>query len=583
MSDSGKAGGERALPSVSDPAQATALHSLGLQYFEQGRYNEAIEKFRSALALRPEDMRCELDLALALHKVARYADAAAHYRNVLAIQPKAYEVRFSLGNALAEDGRMDEARAQFEIVDQQMPGAAVRLRLALLLPVIYRSREDLLANRSRQQAQFDELQNSELRIGEAEVEGLDTNFYLTYQGLDDRHMQVQLAGIYASACPSLSWVAPHCRRMSPFQPGARPLRIGFVSRHLTFHSVGLAVQGLITSLAPGRFWTAAFGNAVAGDPVSEVIRNSVDQFVELPGHVAEARELVASCELDLLIFPDIGMDPFTYFLGFARLAPVQCVMWGHSSTTGIPNMDYFISHADVETRDADIYYSERLVRIGRPTMPALARPGMPAAPMARSDFGLPEEANLYVCPQSLFKLHPDFDALAGEILRRDPSGRLVLIAGMQPHWTELLNERFRSTLAQCADRVIYVKRMTNPSHFRGMIAACDVMLDSLHVGGGITSLDGFAAGAPIVTLPGTMMRARFTAAWCRLLEVEECIADTPEHYVAIALRLAHDREFRASVTNRIRKNCARLFDDESSVQEFEDFFESAYAAAAGPA
>jgi len=116
-----------------------------------------------------------------------------------------------------------------------------------------------------------------------------------------------------------------------------------------------------------------------------------------------------------------------------------------------------------------------------------------------------------------------------------------------------------------------------------MIAACDVMLDSLHVGGGITSLDGFAAGAPIVTLPGTMMRARFTAAWCRLLEVEECIADTPEHYVAIALRLAHDREFRASVTNRIRKNCARLFDDESSVQEFEDFFESAYAAAAGPA
>jgi predicted O-linked N-acetylglucosamine transferase (SPINDLY family) len=80
-----------------------------------------------------------------------------------------------------------------------------------------------------------------------------------------------------------------------------------------------------------------------------------------------------------------------------------------------------------------------------------------------------------------------------------------------------------------------------------------------------------------------MMRARFTAAWCRLLEVEDCIADSPEQYVELALRLAHDREFAAGVKNRIRKNCHRLFDDESSVREFEDFFESAYAAAAGAA
>jgi protein O-GlcNAc transferase len=283
--------------------------------------------------------------------------------------------------------------------------------------------------------------------------------------------------------------------------------------------------------------------------------------------------------LDLLIFPDIGMDPFTYFLGFARLAPVQCVMWGHGSSTGVANMDYFISHADVEPEDADTHYSERLVRIGRPTIPALAKPSMPDTPLSRADFGLPESAHLYTCPQSLFKLHPDFDALAGEILRRDPLGRLVLIAGMQPHWTELLNERLRTTLAECADRVIYVKRMTNPSHFRGMIAVCDVMLDSLHVGGGMTSLDSFVAGTPIVTLPGAMMRARFTAAWCRMLEVDECIADSRETYVAIALRLAHDREFRASVRNRIRKHCHRLFEDESSVQEFEDFFESAYVAA----
>jgi predicted O-linked N-acetylglucosamine transferase (SPINDLY family) len=577
MSGPGAADEKRMSQTAQNSAQAAALHSLGLQYFEQGRYNEAIAHFRSALALQPDSLRCELDLAVALHKALCFADAATHYRNALAIEPNAYEVRFSLGNVLAEDGRMEEARVQFEIVNRQMPSDAVRVRLALLLPVIYRSHDDLVANRLRQQRQFDELAQSVLHIDESAIEGLDTNFYLAYQGFDDRHMQVQLANIYARACPSLLWVAPHCRRLPSFQPGSRPLRIGFVSRHLRFHSVGLAVQGLITSLSPGRFWTAAFGNAVAGDSVSEIIRNSVDQYVELPAHTPAARELLASYELDLLIFPDIGMDPVTYFLGFARLAPVQCVMWGHSSTTGIANMDYFISHADVETQGADVHYSEALVRIGRPTFPALAQPAMPASPMARRDFGLPEDATLYVCPQSLFKLHPDFDPLAREILRRDPRGRLVLIAGMQPHWTELLKQRFEDTLEECADRVIFLKRMGNPDHFRGMIAACDVMLDSIHVGGGITSLDGFSAGTPIVTFPGTMMRTRFTAAWCRLLEVEECIADSAEQYVALALRLAQDGEFRVSIRNRIRNNRHRLFDDESSVQEFEDFFESAYA------
>jgi protein O-GlcNAc transferase len=97
------------------------------------------------------------------------------------------------------------------------------------------------------------------------------------------------------------------------------------------------------------------------------------------------------------------------------------------------------------------------------------------------------------------------------------------------------------------------------------------MLDSIHVGGGITSLDGFSAGAPIVTIPGPMMHERFAAAWCRLPDAEKCIADSPETYVTLAVRLAHDSESRASVRQRISYNCHRLFDDEPSVLEFEFF------------
>lgn len=36
-----------------------------------------------------------------------------------------------------------------------------------------------------------------------------------------------------------------------------------------------------------------------------------------------ARRAVAQEELDVLVYPDLGMEPLTYFMAFARLAPVQ--------------------------------------------------------------------------------------------------------------------------------------------------------------------------------------------------------------------------------------------------------------------
>jgi hypothetical protein len=46
----------------------------------------------------------------------------------------------------------------------------------------------------------------------------------------------------------------------------------------------------------------------------------------------------------ILFFQDIGMEHMSYFPAFARLAHVQCVSFGHPDTTGIPNVDYFVSN-----------------------------------------------------------------------------------------------------------------------------------------------------------------------------------------------------------------------------------------------
>ena len=63
----------------------------------------------------------------------------------------------------------------------------------------------------------------------------------------------------------------------------------------------------------------------------------------IPSVLKQAQELIAAYEPDILYYPDIGMEPVSYFLAFARLAPVQCACWGHPVTSGIPNIDYFLS------------------------------------------------------------------------------------------------------------------------------------------------------------------------------------------------------------------------------------------------
>lgn len=44
---------------------------------------------------------------------------------------------------------------------------------------------------------------------------------------------------------------------------------------------------------------------------------------QAPRALGMARRAVAREQLDVLVYPDVGMEPLTYFMAFARLALVQ--------------------------------------------------------------------------------------------------------------------------------------------------------------------------------------------------------------------------------------------------------------------
>jgi hypothetical protein len=59
------------------------------------------------------------------------------------------------------------------------------------------------------------------------------------------------------------------------------------------------------------------------DPVREALAIAASWLYQLPLDISVCAKAIRSAKLDVLIYPEVGIDPVTYYLSFARLAPVQ--------------------------------------------------------------------------------------------------------------------------------------------------------------------------------------------------------------------------------------------------------------------
>ena len=102
-----------------------------------------------------------------------------------------------------------------------------------------------------------------------------------------------------------------------------------------------------------------------------------------------------------------------------------------------------------------------------------------------------------------------------------------------------------------------------------------MVLDTPHYGAGSTTYDIFSFNQPIVTLPGRFNIGRYTLACYRKMGLPDLIADSPEHYVELAVRVATDEDFRHDVRARIAERSDVLFDDREAVAEHVRFLREA--------
>jgi predicted O-linked N-acetylglucosamine transferase (SPINDLY family) len=564
------------------PDYVLAYNNLGSAYQAQARMEEAESCFRKSIELQPDNIYAHFGLAHALLVQLKMEEAEKVLRRALLLDPDNIQVLNNLAYSLKEQSKNIEAASVYRhALSLNLNDLKAFIGTHLMLPAIYFNAAELSAVRKRYTEGLKTLRdNTENFLGIESKELLSglswTNFYLAYQGQDDKSLQVEYAHFVADI---LQVATPDLMQPLKHDPAAsqRRLRIGFLSSFMRDCTVGSYFKSWVTSLDRGKFEIYCYYIGHMQDQVTQEFTNAADCYKHLVGDVDYIGRQVKKDQLDILIYPEIGMDHGAFVLAAMRLAPMQCAAWGHPVTTGLANIDYFFSSALMEPQNAQAHYSEQLILLeGIGT--CYLKPALPS-PATRSDFSLPEERVLYLCPQSLYKIHPDNDKLLLEILARNKNAVLVFFQATDISITRAFMKRLEGALDESGmekgGQIKILPRMGHENYLR-VNMLCDVMLDTLHWSGGNTTLDALACGLPVVTMPGKFMRGRQSYGMLKCMGLNELIAHDHKDYIEIATKLGTDRAWHQHVVQHITTSSDAIFAVETPLRQMEQFFASAF-------
>jgi predicted O-linked N-acetylglucosamine transferase (SPINDLY family) len=554
-----------------NPNFAEGYFTLGSILIASLDYKNGIIAYEKGVSLKQASKSALTELANAYAAIGAHAGIVETMRRMLAIDPQDARAQLYLAITQMERGIYDEADRAFQASLEIVDDPAVRIRQALTIRPIVASADEIKQIRHGLDRKLDQLAEKSGHIADPYSAQLGTNFFLAYHAMNNRSLQSKIARLYRQYAPSLNYVAPHCTQARTQK--AR-IKVGFISKFIYRHSVAIAFSRVIIALsemADFELFVISTTNFTSAS-VKDVYSDYQGNFICIPSSLPYAQQVISNLELDVLIYLDIGMDPFTFLLAFARLAPVQCVATGHPDTTGIDTLDYFISEDAAEPADGDTHYSEKLVRLPSGGF-GFPRPSVPDLSKTRADFGLPLSGTLYLCPMMLQKLHPDFDLAMSEILDLDSTGHIVLFESFQhQRWGELLRLRLDATMTPTArKRVVFIPWIHDSDDFKRILALSDVILDPFHFGIGTTGAFAFAVGTPVVTLPGEFMRGRVGLQYYKALGVMDCVAANKEDYVKNAVEIGTNPTLREAIREKILSSNHRIFDNSLAYQDYSDF------------
>ena len=351
-----------------------------------------------------------------------------------------------------------------------------------------------------------------------------------------------------------------------------PLRIGYLSSDLREHAVGYLMTEVLALHDRENVEVFAYYCGVPSrDPLHQHFQATAHHFInisELDDRAAASR--MRADGIQILIDLNGYTRDARLKLVAQRPAPVIVNWLGFPGSMASPYHHYLIADDFIVPPSHERYFSEKVLRLACYQPSFRARAMAPQTP-SRAEVGLPQAAMVYCCFNGAHKINRFTFERWLSILAQVPGSVLWLLGS-----NELTNERLRGYAEErgvAKDRLVFAQKLANPFHL-ARYGLADLFLDTAPYGAHTTASDALWCGVPVLTLSGRSFASRVCGSLVRAAGVPELVCESPDEFVARAVRFGRDRALLEPLRERLsagRDSCT-LFDTPRLVRELEGLY-----------
>jgi protein O-GlcNAc transferase len=520
-----------------DPLNTAQLTARGVLLDRMGRPGDAADILEVASALAPDVTWTAAALANSLLHAGRFVSAVPALRHAIALSPQEPAQRNDLAAALNRVHRYREARGILEI---------------------------LIAEFGENPIYLCNLCNSLISLG-LHTDGLAAARRATVVAPEQSLVWRTLANalVYAEGIASLELLAalgkasgglarPSSTAPRPATDPDRRLRVGLLSATLRTHPVGWLTVAAFEALDSSQFELVCFGQTQSDDAVERRFRAaSSDWHVVSRRSAHDIADAVRAENIDILI--DLGGwgDQGMLNVCAQRAAPVQIKWVGmQSHSTGVAEIDWFVTDRWETPAGTDELYTERLLRLPDGYVcysPPWYAPDVSPSPSAQR----PEVT--FGCFNNLAKITQQTVETWAAILRRVAASRLLLKC--HQFSDPLVAADIVKAFAGLGIDPARLELQGSSTH-RAQLALhahVDIMLDPIPYSGGLTTCESLWMGVPVITLPAQTFASRHSTSHLCNIGLADWVATGLQHYEDLAVQRAADCTSLVELRTQLRK------------------------------
>jgi len=559
-----------------DPKNSLIFNNIGAVYLKLNNQDNAILNLNSAIEIDINCVNAYYNRCLTFIEMKLFDEALIDIDKVIELDSYNAEYFYIKGNIQKELFLLRQAEKSYLKSFSLNKNFKSKIALIFLysLPV-YSNKEDYFKIRSNIINGLEELKiniSSDYFKNYISLHldvGLSPPFYLSYQEINNKELLVKNAELYSLAMKSLN---NKFLSRNIFINNSKKIKIGIVGEQIRDHAVYATItRGIIENINKNYFEIYIFHLGKNKDNQTFESTKHIHKYIGNKFSIDDWCNSIIECHLDIIFYPEIGMDTLTIQLATLRLAPIQMVSWGHPETTGLKSIDYFLSSELFEPIESRSNYSEKLVKLSNLGCYYKKLNLLPTKPNIDLTF---MEQPILLCAGTLYKYNQNDDDIFIQIIHKLKKCKFIFF-DQQKNWTNQfklrLNKLFESNKLNIDEYVIFLPWL-KPSDFFWLLKNTTVYLDSKGFSGFNTAMQAIECATPIVAYDGLFLRGRLASGILKRLNLHELITNTKDEYVNLVVKVASDNSYRKKIIDLINKNRDIVFEDLQPIRDLENLF-----------